>query len=117
MSSDFPPGVSINIIPGNTPEEMAWERLWDQLDELLIRLNLPVLTFLAAVECINTGLDAMGNDVPAHTSHGQDAGLRYKCTACCDTGWVVDPSVQHVETEDDLLKPCGLCNARPKEGE
>jgi hypothetical protein len=31
MPSNLPPGVSVNMIPGNRPEDDAEERFWDQL--------------------------------------------------------------------------------------
>lgn len=31
MSSDMPPGVNVNDIPGNRPEDEAEERFWDAL--------------------------------------------------------------------------------------
>ena len=31
MSDNLPPGVSVNDLPGNTPEDMAWERLIDRI--------------------------------------------------------------------------------------
>lgn len=32
--SNLPPGVSINDIPGNRPEDIEYERKWDRLYEL-----------------------------------------------------------------------------------
>jgi hypothetical protein len=36
MPSNLPPGVSVNMIPGNRPEDDAEERFWNQLYERLL---------------------------------------------------------------------------------
>ena len=43
MSSNLPPGVSVNMIPGNRPEDIAEEAYWDHLIEWTEKqkLNLP----------------------------------------------------------------------------
>ena len=33
MSSNLPPGVSVSDIPGNRPEDEAWERLIERISE------------------------------------------------------------------------------------
>jgi len=40
MSSNLSPGVTENMLPGNTPEDWAWDELYDQIgndaDDLVI---------------------------------------------------------------------------------
>lgn len=37
MSSNLPPGVSENMIPGNRPEDAAWEFFHESVDEDCIK--------------------------------------------------------------------------------
>jgi len=37
MPSNLPPGVSDSDIPGNRPEDMAWERLHECIDDVISR--------------------------------------------------------------------------------
>jgi hypothetical protein len=31
MSTNLPPGVTVNMIPGNRPEDLMWERMVDRV--------------------------------------------------------------------------------------
>lgn len=33
MASNLPPGVTDSMIPGNTPEDVAWEQLHEMIDD------------------------------------------------------------------------------------
>ena len=32
MSSNYPPGVTEDMIPGNRPEDLEWDNIWDWLE-------------------------------------------------------------------------------------
>lgn len=33
MSSNLPPGITESMLPGNTPEDILWEKLYDKIYE------------------------------------------------------------------------------------
>lgn len=50
MSSNLPPGVSEGMLPGNRPEDLAWERAWEWADEMVINhSDLSVEEFRRAI--------------------------------------------------------------------
>lgn len=40
MSSNLPPGVTDAMLPGNRPEDLAWERFWDYAQDRLSTLDI-----------------------------------------------------------------------------
>ena len=40
MLSNLPPGVTEGMIPGNRPEDLAWEKFHEEVDENAFSLNL-----------------------------------------------------------------------------
>jgi hypothetical protein len=40
--SNLPPGVSVNDIPGNRPEDVAEEKFFNELDKRLMAVNVTV---------------------------------------------------------------------------
>ena len=40
MSSNLPPGVNEGMIPGNRPEDMAWDKFHESVDDDAINLGL-----------------------------------------------------------------------------
>ena len=40
MSSNLPPGVTESMIPGNRPEDAAWDAVWEDITGEAIDANL-----------------------------------------------------------------------------
>jgi len=61
MGSNLPPGVTTNMIPGNRPEDTAWERLRDALEEASVHELRTKLSDERA-KVLDGWLDDLAND-------------------------------------------------------